>query len=75
MTFYPNSNKEVNSNYVPPASVKNEELAEKRVAREILNMIELVCFSKEYLEYRCNYGSNGQRDLIIRLIKQRYDVN
>lgn len=66
--------KKVNPNFIPPASVKNDKLVEKQVAREILSMIEQVCFSDEYLEYRCNYGSNGQRDLIIKLIKQKYNV-
>ena len=40
----------------------------KRVAREILSMIETVCFSDEFREYRVNNGSNGERDLIIENI-------
>lgn len=54
--------------------MENNELVEKRVAREILGMIERVCLSEEYAEYRVNHGSNGARDLIIRLIKLRYGV-
>jgi hypothetical protein len=49
-----------------------KELTEKRVAREILTMIESICFSKEYSEFRVNQGSNGQRDLIIAKIKKQY---
>lgn len=55
--------------------MNNTEIIEKRVAREILSMIELICFGDEYKEYRINQGSNGRRDLIIRNIKEKYDVN
>ena len=53
---------------------KDEVIIEKRVAREILSMIEEICFSKKFSEYRCNNGSNGQRDLIIMNIKEKYGV-
>lgn len=53
---------------------KDEIIIEKRVAREILSMIEEICFSKKFFEYRCNYGSNGQRDLIILNIKEKYGI-
>ena len=49
-----------------------KELTEKRVAREILTMIESICFSEEYTTFRVNQGSNGQRDLIITKIKEQY---
>ena len=52
----------------------NDKCIERRVAREILNIIERVCFSTEYVTYRVDYGSNGQRDLIIKMIKEKYDV-
>lgn len=52
----------------------NERLIEKRVAREILIMIERIYFSEEYKKYRIDYGSNGIRDLIINSIKNLYDV-
>ena len=52
----------------------NDKYIEKRVAREILNIIERISFSEEYKEYRISYGSNGQRDLIIQMIKERYEV-
>lgn len=52
----------------------SENVIRKRVAREILSMIETVCFSDEFKEYRINNGSNGQRDLIINNIKKTYDV-
>lgn len=37
-------------------------------------MIETVCFSDEFREYRVNNGSNGERDLIIENIKKMYGV-
>ena len=52
----------------------NEKYLEKRVAREILNIIERVSFSEEYKEYRISHGSNGQRDLIIQMIQERFEV-
>lgn len=52
----------------------SENVIRKRVAREILSMIETVCFSDEFREYRVNNGSNGERDLIIDNIKKTYDV-
>lgn len=51
-----------------------KEIYSKATAREILSLIEEVCFSKEYIEFRVAYGSNGQRDLIIREIKERYNI-
>lgn len=56
------------------AWLDNEQCTEKRVAREILSTIEKVCFSDEFRDYRVNNGSNGQRDLIIKFIKERYEV-
>lgn len=53
---------------------KDEVIIEKRVAREILSMIEEICFSKKFCEYRYKHGSNGQRDLIITNIKEKYGV-
>lgn len=50
------------------------ELGERKAAREILTMIEEICFSEEYGGFRINQGSNGQRDLIITKIKERYSV-
>ena len=50
----------------------NNELIERRVAREILNLIEKIYFSEEYRSYRINYGSNGTRDLILNTIEDRY---
>lgn len=52
----------------------NEEVIKKRVAREILSMIEVVCFSEAFKEYRVNYGSNGQRNLIIENTKSTYGI-
>ena len=50
------------------------ELGKKIAAKEILNIIEKICFSKEYIEYRVNNGSRGTRDLIISFIKNKYDI-
>lgn len=54
--------------------MSNEEIIKKRVAREILSMIETVCFSEEFREYRVNNGSNGTKNLIIENIKKTYSV-
>ena len=56
------------------AKTADEIVIEKRVAREILSIIEEICFSKKYHKYRCDYGSNGQRDLIIETIEEKYSV-
>ena len=48
--------------------------AERRVATDILRIIDLVCFSEEYRDFRVGYGSKGQCDLIIRTIQDKYDV-
>lgn len=53
----------------------SDKIIEKRVAREVLSIIEEICFSEKYLRYRVDNGSNGQRDLIIKKIKEKYDVN
>lgn len=52
----------------------DKEIYQRATAREILNIIEEVYFSMHYLEFRVNEGFNGQRDLIIRLIKEKYKV-
>lgn len=56
------------------AWMENDKCIEKRVAREILSIIEKICFSDEFREYRVNNGSNGQRDLVIKLIKEQYEI-
>lgn len=43
---------------------------EKRVAREILSMIEKIYFSEEYAKYRIDYGSKGTRDLLINSMER-----
>ena len=41
------------------------------VSREaILNKIKEVCFSKEWVQFRINNGSHGQRDFLIDYIEQ-----
>lgn len=54
--------------------LSNDKCIEKRVAREILNIIEQIYYSKDYIEYRINYGSNGTIELILSTIADRYDV-
>lgn len=54
--------------------MNSEDVIKKKVARDILSMIETICFSEEFREYRVNYGSNGQRNLIIENIKKTYGV-
>lgn len=48
--------------------------AERRVATDILRIIDQICFSEEYRDFRVGWGSKGQRDLIIRTIQDKYDV-
>lgn len=50
--------------------MSNEEIIKKRVAREILSMIETVCFSEEFREYRVNNGSNGTRIWLLKILKR-----
>ena len=50
----------------------DKEIYQKKTARDILSMIEEVCFSKNFIEFRVSYGSNGQRDYIINYIKRKY---
>lgn len=38
--------------------------------RAVLEKIKEVCFSKEWARFRADYGSNGQRDLLIDYIEQ-----
>lgn len=52
----------------------NDKYIEKRVAREILSIIEKIYFSDEFREYRIDHGSNGTRDFIIKLIKDKYEI-
>ena len=53
----------------------DKEIYEKKTAREILSMIEEISFSDTYKDFRINNGSNGQRDLIIKTIKEKYNIN
>lgn len=52
--------------------MSNDKIIERRVAREILSIIDEIYFSDKYKEYRINYGSNGTRDLIINSIVNLY---
>ena len=50
------------------------EAVKQQTALEILDIINEVCFSDKYKFYRIDMGSNGQRDLIIHKIKEKYGV-
>lgn len=52
----------------------DEMMIERRIARDILSIIDKIYFSKEYQQYRIDYGSNGTRDLIIKIIQEKYGV-
>lgn len=46
------------------------EPCEDCISRQaVLDKINEVCFSDEWLEYRLSYGSNGERDYIIKFIE------
>jgi hypothetical protein len=65
---------DVKTNILRGNDMTNEQMAERRVAREILSIIEAICFSEEYRAYRVNYGSKGEIDLIISTIRAKYNV-
>lgn len=51
--------------------ILEREPCEGCISRQaVLDKIKEVCFSKEWLEFRCRNGSNGQRDFIINYIEQ-----
>ena len=46
-------------------------MCEELISRKaVLDKIKEVCFSEEWVEYRIDNGSNGQRDYIIRYIEE-----
>ncbi len=54
--------------------MEDKELFQRQAARDILSVIEEVCFSNAFIKFRADNGSNGQRDFIIDYIKKRYDI-
>lgn len=50
------------------------KVIEQKVARDILSIITDIYFSRRYFEHRISCGSDGTRDLIIKAIKDRYDI-
>ncbi len=58
--------------YMKELCTKMRLHAERKVANDILQTINDVCFSKEYRDFRIDYGSNGQRDFVIKFIKENY---
>ncbi len=55
-------------------NIEDKELFQRQVARDILSVIEEVCFSRAYIKFRADNGSNGQRNYIINYIKKKYDI-
>lgn len=53
---------------------KDIEIGSRKAARDILSKIEEVCFSEKYAQYRIDYGSHGERDLIIQWIRNKYHI-
>lgn len=53
---------------------RSDVITRRKTAREILSMIEEVCFGEEYKQYRYDKGSNGTRDLVIQKIKDTYEI-
>ena len=52
----------------------DKEIYQKQAARDILSMIEEVCFSKEFIQFRVDNGSRGQIMYIIDYIKNNYNI-
>ena len=52
----------------------DKEIYEKATARAILSVIEMVCLSKEFAEFRYHQGARGQREYIINWIKDTYNI-
>ena len=51
--------------------VLQPESCEDAISRQaVLNKIKEVCFSKEFIKFRVDYGSNGQRDFILNFIEE-----
>jgi len=57
-------------------AIRNENPVEKIVSngdcisrQAVLSKIKEVCFSKEWIQFRADYGSHGQRDFLINYIE------
>ena len=57
-------------------AIRNENPVEKIVSngdcisrQAVLNKFREVCFSKEWIQFRADYGSHGQRDFLINYIE------
>lgn len=55
---------------------KDHEQCKKEAAKEILNFIQKVCFSKEHEDvmFRVDNGSRGQIIKIMQFIQDRYKI-
>lgn len=73
--FYPNCD-HMTQDDITELTIKDLEALEQQpcedcISREkVLSEIETVCFSKEWIEFRLDNGSNGERDYIINYIKE-----
>lgn len=47
---------------------------ETQVAKEILDILNRIWFSDEYKTFRLNHGIKGQRELILKTIKEKYGL-
>ena len=53
-----------------------QESSDDCISRQaVLSKIKEVCFSEEWVQFRVDYGSNGQRDFLINYIEQLPSVN
>ena len=52
-----------------------QEPCEDCISRHaVLNEIEKVCFGKDFVKFRIDNGSNGERDYIIKYVKEMQSV-
>lgn len=62
---------DVYSGLIDGIDTLGQELCNDCISRqEVLSEIETVCFSKEWIKFRLDNGSNGERDYIINYIKE-----
>ncbi len=72
-------NREQAINYLKSTGMRDEQIrtvvdaftCEDVISRQaVLSKIKEVCFSEEWIQFRVDKGSNGQRDFLINYIKQ-----
>ena len=55
-------------------ALKQQTCGDAISRKAILSKIKEVCFGEAWLQYRIDYGSNGQRDFLINYIEQMPSV-